>query len=119
MCWRVDGLKREINLRLGFFCFCAATQLRAAFGRFRRLRDQLGVDNPRRVAARDYLVRLGSFSEQPVVATIVVYDLSGRRFDSIPRFAPESHRCAHDLLATAATAGAWSQHFFCDLLLSR
>ena len=42
-----------------------------------------------------------SFSKQPMVASLVVCDWSGRRLDSIPRFTPESHRYAHDLLATA------------------
>jgi len=30
---RLDGLQREVSLRLGFFCFCTATQLRAACDR--------------------------------------------------------------------------------------
>ena len=38
-----------------------------------------------------------------MVASLVVCDWSGRRLDSIPRFTPESHRYAHDLLATTAT----------------
>ena len=51
----------------------------------------------------DNLVCRRPFSKQPMVASLVVCDRSGRRFDSIPRFTPESHRYAHDLLATTAT----------------
>jgi len=32
---RLDGLQCEVSLRLGFFGFCATTQLRAAYRRLR------------------------------------------------------------------------------------
>src|SRR6266480_2862117 len=54
-----------------------------------------------------------------MVAAIVVCDWSGGRLDSVSWIAPESHRRADDLLATAAAGGRSSNHIFCDLLLSR
>src|SRR5438045_4597851 len=77
------------------------------------------MDVPRRVATWNNVVCLGCFSEQPLVASLMVCDWFGRRLDRIPRFTAESHRCAHDLLATTATGGGSSNHIFCDLLLSR
>src|SRR2546430_2737747 len=52
-----------------------------------------------------------------MVTATLVCNWSRRRVHRISRFTPESDWCADDLLANGAAVG--SQHFFCNILLSR
>src|SRR5215468_2444069 len=47
----------------------------------------------------------------------MVCNRPGRRIDSVSGFAPESHRCADDLLATATATAVRGYHIFCHVFL--
>ena len=75
------------------------------------------MDCARSIAAlRDFICGR-FFSEQSVVAAVMVHDWSRRWVDCISRFAPESDGRADDLLATGGSL--CQPNVFCNVLLSR
>ena len=102
---RLDGLQREIDLRVRFSCFRAPANLRAGSGWLCGLRDQRGMDGARRVAARRDLLRCRSFPEQSMAASVVVRDWSRGRFNCVSWVTPKSDRGTDDLLANGVARG--------------
>src|SRR5438445_3723200 len=111
------GSSGAIALRVGLSTFPSVVKFRGSPVWRGWSRDLRRMDCARSIAAlRDFICGR-FFSEQSVVAAVMVHDWSRRWVDCISRFAPESDGRADDLLATGGSL--CQPNVFCNVLLSR